>query len=565
MMKSEFNLKMQRRGFRSASGPLALHAIAPIARAGESKPKSLLAKSSKGMVTSPHELATKAGLDVLHSGGNAVEAAIAIAAALNVTYPHFTGFGGDAFMIIADAKGKVQTISGIGQAPAELPSYGDAIPVRGPASMLTTAANADTLGKAYEISRSELAGCKSWSDLLKPAITLAREGFPVTPSERFWLDYRAKEMKALPGVERGFMSNGKAPAVGEIFRQPQLAATLELLAERGHRDFYEGKLAQKIAKGLKEAGSPLTASDLARTHARVEPPLRVAYRDGVLLAHQPPTQGVTTLEIMGILDRFDVKSIPEGSADYYHLLIEAVKRAFIDRNRYVADPQFSDVPLAMLLSRENLDRHAKAIDSAKALAWPHAFKTGDTVYIGATDAQGNSVSMLQTVYFDWGSGILVGDTGLLWHNRGASFNLKPDHPNVLKAGKRPFHTLNPGMFLKNGKPHILYGTQGADGQPQTLTAILTRMIDYEMDPLTALAKPRFLLGKTFSDSRDSLKLEIDAGEQVFNELIEKGHVLSVLPAQSPLAGHPGAIVIDTDTGVMQGAHDPRSDGRALGL
>lgn len=554
-----------RRNFMTVSGALALGSILPTSSAFANEAPDLLATSKRGMVTSPHDLATEAGLEVLRSGGNAIEAAIAIAASLNVTYPHFSGFGGDAFLIISDREGKVQTISGIGQAPAVLPQYEKKIPVRGPGSMLTTAANVDALGKAFNISRQEFGGQKSWAELLMPAHRLALEGFPVTPSERFWLDFRLKDIASLPGVASTFMINGAVPEVGALFKQPQLAVTLETLAERGHRDFYEGKLARRIAQGLLQAGSPLTSGDLARTQARVEPPLPLVYRDGILLANQPPTQGITTLEIMGILNYFNLKNIPEGSADYYHLLVEAVKRAFVDRDTYVSDPDFADVPKEMLLSSMNLDKHASSIRMRQAMDWPHVFKTGDTVYIGAVDAQGNAVSMLQTVYFDWGSGVTVGDTGILWHNRGASFNLNPRHANGLQPSKRPFHTLNPGMFLKGGKPHILYGTQGADGQPQTLTAILTRMIDYGMDPLAALAKPRFLLGKTFSDQRDSLKLELDAGPEVFRELARRGHDLSPIPAQSPLAGQPGAIMIDVQTGALQGAHDPRSDGRALGL
>lgn len=524
-----------------------------------------LAKSQKGMVTSPHELATRAGLQVLQAGGNAIEAAITMGACLNVTYPHFTGFGGDAFLIISQRNGKTQTISGIGQAAEMLPSYQGTIPLRGPASMLTSAGSVDALGRAFEISRDESDGKMSWSDLLAPAIRLAREGFPTTPSERFWTDFRRKEMQELPGVIAGYMKDGKAREIGEPFRQPKLAATLETLAQRGYRDFYEGKLAAQIARGLADAGSPLKATDLAKTAARIEPPLRVPYRGGELLAHQPPTQGVTTLQIMGILERFDLKSIPEGSADFYHLLVEAVKCAFLDRNRYVSDPEFSDVPSLAMLSSATLDRHAASIDLAHARDWPDTFKTGDTVFLAAADSAGNSVSMLQTIYFDWGSGVTVGDTGMLWHNRGASFNLQNGHPNVLAPGKRPFHTLNPGMYLRNGKPSLLYGTQGADGQPQTLSILLTRLIDYGLDPLSALAKPRFLLGKTFSDSRDSLKLECDAGPAVFNTLSERGHTLSELGAQSPLAGHAGAILIKPETGDFFGAHDPRSDGRALGL
>jgi gamma-glutamyltranspeptidase/glutathione hydrolase len=523
------------------------------------------------MVTSPHELASQAGLDILRAGGNAVEAAIAIGACLSVTYPHFTGLGGDAFMLIGDADGRVLTISGIGQAPAQLPTWLGAlrsIPQRGPQSMLTTAGNVDAMGQAFELSRDKLHGRLSWPALLQPAIGLARDGFPYTASGDFWLQFRAADMHQLPGVARALHppgSNDGRGAAGRLFRQPQLAHTLETLAERGYRDFYEGRLAQRIAQGLRDAGSALAAADLAATRARIEAPLAQPYRGGLLLAHQPPTQGVTTLEIMGILERFDLASVPEGSADYYHLLVEAVKLAFTDRDRYLADPDFSPVPCADLLSAAHLDRAAARINSARAQPWPHAFRHGDTVYIGAADAMGNSVSMLQTIYFDWGSGVMAGDTGVLWHNRGAAFSLDPAHPNAIQPGKRPFHTLNPGIYMKDGAPRILYGTQGADGQPQTLAAILTRLIDYGMDPLAALARPRFLLGRTFSDSRDTLKLEADAGVEVFAELGRRGHEIGMLPAQSPLAGQPGAILIDRAQGWISGAHDPRSDGRALGL
>lgn len=526
------------------------------------------AEGRGGMVTSPHVGASQAGLDVLAAGGNAIEAAIAIAACLGVVYPHFCGLGGDAFMVLADGNGTVQTLSGIGQAAQDVRSYlasGTAIPVRGPRSMLTTAAAVDVLGKAFALSRENWGGRCSWSGLLAPAIALARDGFPMSASERFWLEFRLNDGSPMPDVFDGRLDAGGLPPPGQWRRQPQLAGTLEALAQGGPRDFYEGYLAQRIARGLADAGSPLSAADLARTQARAEAPLRLPYRSGELVGLQPPTQGMTTLEIMGILDRFDLQTVAEGSADHFHLMVEAVKQAFLDRNRFVADPDHADVPTARLLSPTHLDARAAAIDPRHALPWPHVFQNGDTVYIGVADAQGRAVSMLATVYFDWGSGVLVGDTGLLWHNRGAAFSLDPAHPNMLAPGKRPFHTLNPGMYLERGKPTLLYGTQGADGQPQTLAAILTRMIDYQLTPALALAKPRFLLGKTFSDARDSLKLEDDLPERVFAELAARGHELARVPAQSPLMGHPGAIRIDPVTGWMSGAHDPRSDGRALAL
>ena len=526
--------------------------------------QSTLATSRNGMVTSPHELASVAGLDVLRAGGNAIEAAIAIGAALSVTYPHFNGLGGDAFWVIADNTGMMRTLSGIGQAAANPPIFADAIPQRGAASTLTTAGTVDTWQQAHAISTHCWNGKQPWSALFDRAIEYAADGFPVTPSQHFWHTLRAAELHALPGFARVFAPDGRVPEIGERFFQPELADSLRRIASFGAREFYEGDLAGRIARGLQQAGSSLTARDLSMTRARDEAPLLVAYRDGVLISLRPPTQGVTTLQIMGTLDRFDLTGIREGSADYYHLLVEAVKRAFIDRDRYVSDPEFNEVPVEQMLSPATLDAHARSIDLHTAHAWPHVFRPGDTAFISATDRDGRSVSVLQTVYFDWGSGVVAGDTGILWHNRGASFNTRADHHNALKPGKRPFHTLNPGMYLKDGKPHLLFGTQGADGQPQTLAAILTRLIDYGMDPLSALSRPRFLLGKTFSDTRDALKLEEDAGADVFASLAARGHEMSAIPAQSPLAGHPGVIRIDTD-GALSGAHDPRSDGRALGL
>jgi gamma-glutamyltranspeptidase/glutathione hydrolase len=523
------------------------------------------AHSNKGMVTSPHALATQCGVDVLASGGNAIEAAIATVVSLCVTYPHFCGLAGDAFLLISDAQGRVQTISGIGQAASDISGYSGSIPVRGPRSALTSAATVDALGQALSISQREWRGNKSWGELLAPAIVLARDGFAISESERFWLNFRLAEATALPDVYRNYLHEGQVPSADFVRKQPALAQTLEVLAERGPRDFYEGQLAQCIAAGLHAAGSPLTAHDLAQTRARIEPPLTLPYRGGELLAHQPPTQGITTLQIMGILERFDLSRITQGSANHYHLLVEAVKQAFLDRNRYVADPDFVKVPLERMLSAQHLDAGANAIRMNQASPWPHPYQHGDTVYVGAADAAGRSVSMLATVYFDWGSGVLIGDTGMIWHNRGASFSLDPVHPNVLAGGKRPFHTLNPGMYRKDGKVQLLYGTQGADGQPQTLAAVLTRLIDFGMDPMAALAEPRFLLGKTFSDNTDSLKLEEDVAPEAVDDLRQRGHAISLVAPQSPLMGHPGVIAINPVSSGMTGAHDPRSDGLALGL
>jgi gamma-glutamyltranspeptidase/glutathione hydrolase len=527
------------------------------------KARPPLASSRQGMVTSPHTLATEAGLKVLRGGGNAIEAGIAMASTIAVTYPHFAGLGGDSIWMVADGEGRRMSFMGVGQAARKLPDLGAGIPLRGAGSTLTSAATVDVWREALEFSTHHWQGRASLPSLLDDAIGYAENGFATTGSEHFWHDYRRSEVSGWDGFEQVFAPNGKRRQEGDSFVQSELAQSLKLLAANGLRDFYEGELATRLAKGLQDAGSPLTLPDLRKTRARQTPPIALDYRGLTLLAPAPPTQGVSTLAIMGTLEQFDLKSVPEGSADYYHLCVEAVKQAFLDRAA-IADPDHALQDIDLLLSKTSLARKAAAIDMAHAMPWPRVFRTGDTVYFAAVDREGRSVSALQSLYFDWGSGVVPAGTGIVWHNRGCAFSVDARSPNFLEPGKRPFSTLNPGIALKGGKPHAVYGTQGADGQPQTLTVVLTRLLDYGMDPFSALSGPRFLLGRTFSDSRDSLKLEEAAGAAIFAELARRNHEVTPIAAHSPLGGQAGAIVIHDDGG-MEGAHDPRSDGMALGL
>jgi gamma-glutamyltranspeptidase/glutathione hydrolase len=522
----------------------------------------VLARSRRGMVTSPHTLASEAGAKVLSEGGNAIEAAVAMGAVIAVTYPHFCGLGGDAIWMVADRNGRNTVFLGLGQAATNLPAYTSPIALRGAPSTVASAGAVDSWRQALDYSRAHWGGGKSFASLLDDAIGYAEGGFPVTASQLFWTDFRKNELAGWHGFSDLFLPNGRAPQPGELFVQRDLAKSLRAIARNGAREFYEGELAARVAKGLQAAGSPLTASDLARTFSVQEKAVAQTYRDVTLLAPPPPTQGVTTLGIMGVLDRLGFDDVEEGTAEYYHRCVEAVKQAFLDREK-IADPHFVSVSVDRLLSPQRLAEKAAAIEF-RAMHWPHIFRTGDTVYFAATDSQGRSVSVLQSTYFDWGSGVVAGDTGVLWQNRGAAFSIDPKSPNAIAPGKRPFYTLNPGLALKNGKPHVLYGTQGADGQPQTLTAVLTRILDYGFDPLQALAAPRFLLGKTFSDSRDTLKLEESMGAATVQELAARGHETSMIAANSPLGGQAGAIVIHDD-GLIEGAHDPRSDGLAIGL
>ncbi len=522
-----------------------------------------LASGRNGIAASPHPLATEAGLSVLKAGGNAIEAAIAIGATVGVVCPHFCGLGGDAVWIVADRNGRRDCFLGIGQAAANLPAFEGDIPVRGPLSMLTSACAVDAWRHAHEYSTRHWRGGMRFSALLADAIQHAREGFPVTRSQGFWLDFRRSQAASWPGFAELFMPHGAAPEVGSLFRQERLAESLELIARDGPRSFYEGELGARIAAGLMAAGSPLSQADLAATRTREATPLSLAYRGAELLAPPPPTQGVTTLAIMGVLANFDLTRLEPGGADHLHLCVEAVKQAFLTREG-IADPDFVAQPVEEWLSPDRLAAAARSIDWKHALDWPPPFRRGDTVFFGAMDRDGGGASVLQSIYFDWGSGVPVGDTGILWQNRGAAFSLLPNHPNRIAPGKRPFYTLNPGLGLAGGKPALIYGTQGADGQPQTLAMILTRLLDYGQDPFAALAGPRFLLGKTFSDSRDSLKLELDVGAAVSSELARRGHQLSLIEPRSPLAGQAGVIAVDRD-GALCGAHDPRGEGIALGF
>lgn len=506
-----------------------------------------------GALTTPHPLATEAGMSVLRAGGIAPEALIAAGAALCVVMPHFCGLGGDAVWMLADRKGRQRCELAIGQG-IDRPMPRGPIPARGPGSVLTTAALVSGWQQAYDMARADLGGQARWEDLLAPAIALAEDGFEVSPSQAFWGAFRKDECRDWPGFAALYTRDGIPLSTGQRLRQPQLASTLRLIGELGPAAFYTGALSRRIITGLRDAGVVIGPADLASTRTRSLRPLAMPYRDLTLLAPPPPTQGVTTLQIMGILSRLNLDGVSPGSADHIHLCVEAVKRAFIGRDA-IADPEFAPATTDDWLTDDALTAQARDISRLTALPWPHQWQHGDTVFLGAIDAQGNAASVLQSTYFDWGSGVVAGDTGIIWQNRGAAFRTDPAHPNAFAPGKLPFYTLNPGIALKDGRPRIVYGTQGADGQPQTLAMLLTRLIDFGQSPQEALAGPRFLLGRTFSDSRDSLKIEENAGADILRDLAARGHEISPIPAQSPLAGQAGVVL--AEPGGPIALHDPR--------
>lgn len=492
-------------------------------------------------------------MQVLHQGGTAPEALIAAGAVLTVVMPHFCGLGGDAVWVVVDRHAQQRCFLAIGQG-IDRPPPTDPIPTRGPGSIMTTAAVVHGWNHAFHHARASMGGQAQWADLLAPAIALADQGFAVSASQAFWGAFRQDEAGTWPGFAAAFTDHGQPLAAGHHLRQPALAQSLRQIAEHGARAFYQGDLSRRIIAGLRDAGVTIRADDLAQTTTRQMPPLSLPYRGHLLLAPPPPTQGLTTLQIMGILSRFDLRGVAPGSADHLHFCIEAVKRAFLQRGT-IADPAFTPQDMIAPLAAGTLGQMAADISPSTAMPWPHPWQHGDTVFLGAIDAAGNAASVLQSTYFDWGSGVIAGDTGIIWQNRGAAFSHAPRHPNAFAPGKQPFYTLNPGIALQDGRPALVYGTQGADGQPQTLSMLLTHLLDFAQSPEQALAAPRFLLGRTFSDSRDSLKLEADVDPATLADLAARGHDISLIPPQSPLAGQAGVVLSGPDG--CQAYHDPR--------
>ncbi|MCK5768732.1 gamma-glutamyltransferase [Algiphilus sp.] len=509
--------------------------------------------------TTPHPLATEQARAVLADDGSAIEALVAAGAVLAVAYPHMCGLGGDAVWLVTEPDGATTVITGFGQAAAD-PGV-PPVPLRGPGSALTAAGAVDSWWQAHAHSRTHWRSTRPWAALLGPAAALAREGAPVTASQHYWHTQRRDLLRTQPGFGAVFEPDGRVPDPGTPLPQPALAETLDIIARDGGRAFYEGPLADRIADGLGAAGAPLTAADLAGCRARIEQPLAMAYRGGTLLAAPPPSQGAALLQIMGLFERAADGPAPPERAGTLHVLARCVAHALADRDRVVADPDAtgSSPPdmVATMLDARVLDRRAADIGGfAPAARMPQA----DTVWLAATDRTGRSACLMQSLYFDFGSGVIAGDTGVLWHNRGAAFSADTDAPNALRPGRRPLHTLTPVAYRRDGRLQLLAGTQGGNGQAQTVAQLLWRVIDLGLAPSVALARPRFLLGPGFEDSRQTLKLEADFGEAVIAELERRGHPVETVPARNRMMGEAGLLQL-TGAG-PRAAHDPRGPGTA---
>jgi gamma-glutamyltranspeptidase/glutathione hydrolase len=526
-------------------------------------------RATRGLVASPHVLASGAGLEVLRHGGNAVDAAVAAATTIAVVYPHMNGAGGDSFWLIHDAgAGALRALNAAGRSAAsvDLETYrrrhGAALPTRGGAAALTVPGAVSGWWEAHRYSRDHMGSPVAWPALLADAIGHAREGFEPSDGQRrvtagaaalFAADVAAE-------VRETFWPAYHPDRLAGRFVQPALASTLARVAEGGADEFYRGDVGRRLAAGAAKAGSPLTAVDLASHAAEWVEPLRIPYRGGEAVSFPPPTQGFAALAILGLLEGFELGALDE--ADYVHLVVEATKLAFEDRDRYLTDPTAETVPVARCLDAGRLARRRRHISRRRARTVDAAPVDGDTIAIVTADAAGNAVSVIQSLYHEFGAAVVAGDTGVLLQNRGAFFSLDPAHPNRLAPRKHTAHTLIPSMYLVGGRPRLVYGTMGGEGQPQTQAALVTRLVDRGLGVQAAVEAPRWLLGRTWGDASRSLRLEARLGDGVATSLRARGHDVQVVEPWSDLMGHAHAIRLDADG--LTGGSDPRADGAALG-
>jgi gamma-glutamyltranspeptidase len=522
----------------------------------------------RGVVCAPHLAAVEDGRAVLAEGGNAIEAMIAMAASIAAVYPHMNHIGGDGFWLIREPSGRVRALMAAGRAGAKATPrfYHDAgydeIPTRGPLAALTVPGAIAGWMLAAEAAKAN-GGKLPLEVLLARAIKHAREGYTVSRSQAQLTAEKLHEMKEAVGFKETFLIDGKAPEVGAKLKQSAFATTLDHLAHAGLDDFYRGDVGREIASDLERIGSPVTRADLENYRAWVDAPLSTAISSGMLYNAPPPTQGLASLIILGVFDRLRVG---EGeSFEHIHGLVEATKRAFLIRDRVVTDPDKITIDLNQFLVPGFFDMEAAKINPGTAAAWPASHDKGDTIWMGAADASGLVVSYIQSIYWEFGSGCVLPNTGVLMQNRGASFSLDPKAVNALAPGRRPFHTLNPALAVLNDGRIMAYGTMGGDGQPQTQAAVFTRHVLFGQPLDKALDAPRWLLGRTWGSTHTNLRLESRFDENLIDRLMSAGHDVAVLnEPYSDTMGHAGAVVLHPN-GTLEGGHDPRADGGAAGI
>lgn len=521
----------------------------------------------RGAVAANHPMATQAGLDVLRAGGNAIDAAVATALTLGVVEPHMSGLGGDAFYhVLRDGRSLV--FNGTGAAPRaatpeRFPVAAGGIAVAGPHSMSVPAmlAGLEMMHRA--------GGKRPLAALFEAAIAAATDGFAVTHAYRHFAGENRAKLSA-DATSRGtyLAADGAAPAIGALVRQPALARTLAALARGGAESFYRGALAKALASDLGKAGALVGADDLSDCTAEQQEAIAISYRGYDVRQTPPNSMGFTLLQELKIAEQFDLARLGYGTAELVHLLVEAKKRAFLDRERFASDPRHRAVPIADLLSEATAKRHAAKIDPARAAHLPvsHEPGDGDTTYFAIVDSDGMCVSAIQSLNGAFGSGVTAAETGVLLNNRMAYWHLEPGHPNRLRLGQRVRHTMNAPIVLKDGKPWCVFGTPGADKQVQVNLQVLIGMIDFGLDPQQALEMPRWASNQPGDDanyphtSDDSLTIESSFGAETLEGLTRRGHKLKIVaPLDAPCSVEAIRVL---DNGVRMAGSDPRRDGWA---
>ena len=520
-----------------------------------------------GMVATSHPLATQIGLDILKKGGTAIDAAIAANIALGLMEPTGNGIGGDLFAIVWDAQSKqLYGLNASGPAPKnisidyfksknldKIPSYGP-LPVTVPGAV-------DGWVKLHE-----KFGNQAFSSLFKPTIDYALNGFPVTETIAYYLANSVSRFKDYPNFKEVWLKNGKTPAKGEIFKNPQLAKTLQTIADQGRAGFYEGEVAHTMANFIQSQGGFLNYEDLSSFHAEWTPPVSSNYRGYDVWELPPNGQGIAALQILNILENYDLKKMGLYSSEYIHLFTEAKKLAFADRAKYYADPHFSKIPVKELISKDYANDRAKNINLMEAALTdePGILKDGDTIYLTAADQYGNMISLIQSNYRGMGSGMMAPGLGFMMQDRGELFSLQPTHKNALIGGKRPFQTI-PAFVTKYGKPYMSFGVMGGATQPQAHAQIIINMVDFGMNLQEAGDAPRIVHSGSSQPTDEimldggSLSLEKGFGLQIEKELEKLGHKIKY---EKGIFGGYQAIMLKED--VYYGASESRKDGQAAG-
>lgn len=516
--------------------------------------------AAEGMVASSHPLASQAGVGMLAAGGNFMDAAIATAAVLTVVEPYNSHLGGDVFMIVYSAKdGRVEAINGSGAAPRaarpELFAQGG-IPLRGLAAASVPGAvhGWDAALKRY--------GTMPLAKVLEPAIHYAENGFPVNHRLHQTVAGAMPLLRRYPTSSQAVLTDGQPVPPGRIWRQPGLAKALRILAERGAEDFYQGEIAAAMAAFCAEHDGLITEDDLAGHETRILEPLETTYR-GITVYEQPPvSQGHILLQELNLVEGFDLAGMGPQSADSIHVMVEAKKLAFADKDRYTGDPRRTDIPLAGMLSKEYAAERRQLISLSTA-ATPSAGDPRDhmrdTTYFCVADGEGNGVSFIQSLFHGFGCGVVVSDLGFFLNNRMTGFSLDPEHVNCLEPGKKTVHTLNAYMLFRNGRPWVIGGTPGGDVQVQTNLQIITALVDYQMNVQEAVEAPRWASGSGLD-----LAMEGRIGSPVADELRRRGHGVRIM-GDWEQGGRVQLIMVCPESGAYMAGSDPRCDGCAIGI